>query len=355
MASNVYFSTMDNHKTKSPLDKIKRVLYRCDIKEMFDKDELVALKVHFGELGNTAFLRPIYLRPVLDILKGMGCKPFLTDTNTLYVGQRSNSVDHIHNAAMNGFNYSTLQVPVIIADGLRGEDSVYVEVNFNLLKSVKLGSYIVNADGLVVISHFKGHEVSGFGGAIKNLSMGCASRAGKMEMHSQTEPLVNAEFCTGCAKCLKNCQVEAISLVEKKAVISSSCVGCSRCIAVCPEGAINVDWNESSDMTQKKMVEYAAGVIKNKGGKIVYVNILTDIVPACDCYCGNDKALVEDIGFLASKDPVALDRASFDLVSAKAGKDPFQEVYPQLKTTLQLDYAKEVGLGSGEYNLIEVE
>lgn len=354
MSVDVYFSSLANHKTKSPLDKIKRLLYKCGINERFNKGELVAVKVHFGELGNTAFLRPIYLRPVLDILKDLGTKPFLTDTNTLYVGQRSNSVDHIHNAALNGFNYSTLQTPVIIADGLRGEDSIDVEVNLNLLKSVKLGSYIVNADGLVVVSHFKGHEVSGFGGAVKNISMGCASRGGKMEMHSQTKPLVDRELCTACGKCLKCCQVGAITM-EERAVISDLCVGCSRCIAVCPEGAIKVDWNESSDSTQKKMVEYAYGVLNAKRGKTVFVNILTDIVPACDCYGGNDEPLVENIGFLASNDPVALDRASFDLVRERAGKDPFKEVYPELKTTLQLDYAKEIGLSEGSYRLIEIE
>ncbi|HOV13167.1 MAG TPA: DUF362 domain-containing protein [Spirochaetota bacterium] len=355
MASEVFFSSLDCKKFKSPLEKFKRLVERCEIDNKFSKDELIAIKVHFGELGNTAFIRPIYLRPIIDKLKSMGCKPYLTDTNTLYIGMRGNSVDHLHNANSNGFNYSTLQVPVIIADGLRGENTVEVDVNLPLCKKVKLASDIINADGMVCVSHFKAHEVSGFGGAIKNLSMGCGSRQGKLDMHSNTRPYVEKKGCISCNKCITSCQVRAIEM-QDKAFITERCVGCARCIAVCPTRAINVKWNESSDNTQKKMVEYAYGTVKSLGGRIVYVNVLTSISNACDCYAGNDKPMTPDIGFLSSLDPIALDKASYDLVvNANNGVDPFKSVYPNINTLGQFEHSKTIGFGNTEYTLINVE
>jgi len=354
MKSTVYFSSLKNKKLNSPLDKINRLLAKCEINKIFNQDDLIAIKVHFGELGNTSFIRPIYLRPIIDILKKLHTKPYLTDTNTLYIGMRTNSVDHLHNASMNGFNYSTLQIPVIIADGLRGENSIDVEVNMKSLKKVKLASDIINSDGMVVVSHFKGHEVAGIGGAIKNISMGCASRQGKLEMHSQTRPQVDENRCTACKKCINACQVKAIEL-KNKAYITERCVGCARCIAVCPEQAIDVMWNESSENTQKKMVEYAYGTVQTMKSKIIFINILTDISPACDCYPGNDKPVTENIGFLASLDPVAIDRASYDLVKNNAGLDPFKNEYPDLNPEIQFKHAKEIGFGSSDYELINIE
>ena len=354
VASSVYFSSLENKKTDSPLDKIKRLLDKCNISKLFNKKELIAIKTHFGELGNTSFIRPIYLRPVIQMLKEMNAKPYLTDTNTLYIGMRTNSVDHIKNAFMNGFNYSTLQVPVIIADGLRGENTQAIEVNLEVLKKVKLAADIVNADGMIVISHFKGHELTSFGGTIKNLSMGCASRQGKLEMHSQTKPVVKQKFCTACGICVSSCKVQAIK-IKDKAFITAKCTGCARCIAICPEKAIHVLWNESSESFQKKMIEYAYGVDKVLKSKIIYINVLTSISPACDCYPGNDKPITNDIGFLASLDPVAIDKASYDLVIKEAKLDPFKKIYPNINPNIQFEYAKEIGLGSIEYELIRIE
>lgn len=354
MASNVYFSSLNNHKYKSPLEKIKKLLNKCNVSNIFKEGEITAVKLHFGELGNTAFIRPIYLRPVLESLKELKTRPFLTDTNSLYVGMRTNSVDHLHNANLNGFNYSTLQAPIIIADGLRGENTKNIEVNLEIFKKVKLASDIINAEGLVVLSHFKGHEISGFGGAIKNLSMGCASRQGKLEMHSQTKPVVKQSICTACGRCVANCPADAI-IIKEKAVITSKCIGCARCISVCPVEAVNVVWNETAENTQKKMVEYAYGVDKKFKNKVIYLNFLTSISPACDCYPGNDKPVGHDIGFLASDDPIAIDKASFDLVVKEVGRDPFKEEYPEIDSNIQFNYAKKIGFGSTEYNLIEVE
>ncbi|OHD17804.1 MAG: 4Fe-4S ferredoxin [Spirochaetes bacterium GWD1_27_9] len=354
MVASVYFSSLVHKvKYKSPLDKIKKLLEECNVSNIFSKNDLVAIKIHFGELGNTGFIRPILLRPVIEKLKKIEAKPYLTDTNTLYVGSRSNSVDHLHNANLNGFNYSTLQVPVIIADGLRGENSCDIEVNLPIFKKVKLANDIVNADGMVCVSHFKGHEISGFAGTIKNLSMGCASRQGKLDMHSTTKPLVTKN-CTKCGRCIKNCQFDAIEMKDK-AFITTKCVGCVRCIAICPAKAIKVNWNETSDNTQKKMIEYAYGVTKSLKQKVIYINILANISSTCDCYVGNDKPVISDIGYLASTDPIALDKASYDMVVKAAGEDIFQKMFPNVNINTQFDYAKQLNFGTCEYNLVEID
>ena len=355
MTSKVFFAGIENHKMQSPLNKIKKLINKCEPKKIFSKDEIVAVKIHFGELGNTAFIRPIYLRPIIEILKNLKTKPFLTDTNTLYVGMRTNSVDHLHNAMFNGYGYSTLQTPIIIADGLRGENISEIEINLPLQKYVSLASDIVNADSMICVSHFKGHEVSGFGGAIKNLSMGCASRKGKMEMHSESKPTVNQENCTSCGRCVVNCASNAI-IMQPKAFITDKCTGCSRCIAVCPEKTIKINWDASASDTMKRMIEYAYGVYKVLSGKIIFINIITSVSPACDCYPGNDKPVVEDIGFAASLDPVALDKACFDLViKHNKNKDPFKSVYPEIDSNIQFQHAEKINFGSQKYNLIRIK
>jgi len=355
MASKVYFSSLNNKKFKSPLDKIKKLFNRLEPKSLFQKDEIIAVKTHFGEFGNTAFIRPVFLRPVIEVLKNQNTKPFLAETNTLYVGWRANSVDHLHNAALNGFNYSTLQVPVIIADGLRGENSIDFQVDLDYCEKVHLATDIVNSDGMVCFSHFKGHEVSGFGGAIKNLSMGCSSRSGKLEMHSDSKPDVHADKCTSCGRCLSYCAHSAIDMTPK-AEINDKCTGCARCIGACPEGAIGINWNASSESTQRKMAEYAYGVVKALKNKVVFISTLTSISPDCDCYPGNDKPVTEDIGFAASTDPVALDKACLDLVTKSCGGvDPFKERHSRVDSFIQLEHAEKIGLGTTEYELVEVD
>lgn len=357
MQSKVYFASLKNKKLNSPLNKIKKLFNRLEPKKYFQKNSLIAIKTHFGEFGNTAFINPIYIRPIADVLSNLNAKPYLTDTNTLYVGMRTNSVDHLKNAYLNGFNYSTLQLPVIIADGLRGENTINCPIDGELLKSVKLAADIVHADGMVVISHFKGHEVSGFGGAIKSISMGCASREGKLEMHSVSKPTVHADKCTSCGRCLSACAHDAIRISPKAVIDIDKCTGCARCIAVCPEGAIGINWDESAENTQLKMAEYAYGVHKALNGNILYINILTNISPACDCYPGNDAPITSDIGFLSSTDPVAIDAASLELVkkSMKTEEDPFKKIYPYLDSTVQLKHAEKLGLGLTSYEIIKVE
>ncbi len=354
MKADVYFAGLDSGRSHSPVRQITRLLNKCHVDRLYHKDEFVAVKIHMGEYGNTAFIRPVYLRPILEALRKIECKPYLTDTNTLYTGMRWNSVDHLHCAALNGFNYAGLQVPVIIADGLRGENTVEVPVEGELVQRAKLAADIIHADALLVVSHFKGHNLTGFGGTLKNLAMGCASRAGKLDMHSVLRPQVDQQLCTACHRCAKSCQADAI-VFQPKAEITEACVGCARCIGACPEDAIDSDWGQSSANVQKKIVEYAKAVVTSFNRLGIYINILTAMSPDCDCYGGNDAPVTQDIGFLASTDPVALDKASHDLVlSACGGKDPFKRRYPHLDSSITFAHAAKIGLGSGSYRLHEV-
>lgn len=351
MKSKVYYSSMKCKFTDSPLNKIKRLMNRCGAEKIYEKDDLTAVKVHFGELGNTAYLRPIYLRPVIENLKRFGAKPFLTDTNTLYVGMRTNSVDHLHNAYWNGFGYSSLQTPIIIADGLRGELHEDIPVpNGVIFKTAKIASVIADSDKLFVMSHFKGHEMTGFGGALKNAAMGCASRAGKMDMHSSVRPVVDPHKCTACGRCKTYCQSDAIN-ISKTAFITDKCVGCALCISVCPEKAIDTDFNLACDELQQRVAEYAAAVHAHYSKPPVYINVLTDIGPCCDCRGGNDEALVRDLGFMASLDPVALDKASYDLVVKTAGRDVFKETWTHLDPMDIFKHTVKIGFGSLDYEV----
>ena len=350
MSAKVFFSDLKCNMHKSPLTKIKKLINKCDVSSIYGANHLTAVKLHFGEYGNTAFIRPIYVRPVIEILKRLGAKPFLTDTNTLYVGMRTNSVDHIHNAVLNGFGYSTLQTPIIIADGLKGESYDNLEVvNGVHYKYAKIATGISNADRLFVISHFKGHEMTGFGGAVKNLAMGCASRAGKNEMHSSVRPLVKEHICTACGRCLSACDAKAIT-ISKHASIGDKCVGCAMCISACPEKAIYTDFNVTCSDLQEKIAEYAYAV-HNHFKNVVYVNILTSISPACDCHGGNDAPLIHDIGFMSSTDPVALDKASYDMVVQTAKKDIFKEAWQHLEPTHTFTHTEKIGFGTLNYEL----
>lgn len=355
MKSTVFFSSMRSKSHKSPLNKIKKLFLRAGGNDLYKKDELVALKVHFGELGNTAFLRPIYLRPLLEVLAKQGAKPYLTDTNTLYTGMRTNSVDHLHNAALNGFNYSTLQVPIIIADGLRGENDIDLTIpNAIVCKTAHIATDIANADKLLTVSHFKGHEMTGFGGAMKNLAMGCGSRRGKMDMHSDVRPAVNPKRCTACGRCKIGCAWGAID-ISHYAVINDKCTGCAKCIAACPEHAIQADFDVSCDKLQQRIVEYAAAVHNHFSTVPVYISILTAIVPACDCHDGNDAPLVPDIGFMSSTDPVAIDKAAYDMIVNVAGKDVFKEAWPHLDPTDQFKHAQKIKFGNLDYEIKEID
>jgi len=366
--ARVYFTDLRTNPKRSLLDKIEDLLDRVKTKERIKKSDLTAIKLHFGEKGNIAYIRPVFIRKIADYIKKLGARPFITDTNTLYSGSRSDSVNHINTAVYNGFDYASTGCPIIIADGIRGSNSVKVSVDGEILKDVSIAGDIVNADSLVVVTHFKGHELSGFGGALKNIGMGCASREGKLIQHSNVAPKVNGENCKGCGLCTGYCSVGAISIMEKKAFIDPErCIGCGECIIICPFKAIEIQWNEPQDVFQKKMVEHAAGVLKGKEKRTIFINFLTQISPACDCYPNNDSPIVRDIGIVASIDPVSIDAASCDLVNneeslpntaiknmRKRGEDKWKALYPTIEWQIQLEHAEKMGLGERMYHLIKV-
>ncbi|MCX7990628.1 MAG: DUF362 domain-containing protein [Proteobacteria bacterium] len=365
--STVYFANLRTKIGRNLLDKVSILLDKLSIGHIFKEQELIAVKIHFGEKGNLSYIRPNFVRIVVDELKKLKTKPFVTDCNTLYRGTRADSVSHIETAITNGFDYSVVNAPIIIADGLTGGSARKIEVGLEIFKTVSIGAEIARAEGLVVMSHFKCHELTGFGGALKNLGMGCASREGKLAQHSNISPAIKRKNCIGCGLCVKNCAHNAITMVDKKAQINEkTCVGCAECILVCPKGAIVINWNEQVPILQKKMVEYAFGAQKDK--KAVYLNFLTQISPACDCYGHNDYPITRDIGILASTDPVAIDKASVDLVNQELGhnnsalksgfnknEDKFRGVYPEIDWTVQLDYAQKIGLGNIDYELLSID
>jgi uncharacterized Fe-S center protein len=366
--SKVYFADLRASAKENLLKKILRLVDMLDLKGVVPPRALVAIKLHFGEKGNTAFIRPNFIRPVVDRIKALGAFPFLTDSNTLYAGTRGDSVSHMTTAIENGFAYPVVNAPIIIADGLRGASSKPVRIDQGIIKNAHIGKEILEADVLISIAHFKGHELSGFGGTIKNLGMGCASRQGKLVQHSDLSPKVTRKKCIGCGDCVAHCAHTAISLKEEKAKIDPQrCVGCGECILICPNMAIDIQWNADVSLFQKKMVEYTYAVLKDKKGKAAFLNFLTDISPACDCYAHNDAPIVHDLGIMASTDPVAIDQASVDMVNQQvglegsclsshkgAGEDKFRGVYPKIDWSIQLEHAEKLGLGNRDYELVNI-
>jgi len=368
MQAKVYFADMRAGHKENLFDKIGRLLQSCGIRERIGAGDLVAVKVHFGERGNHTFVRPIFVRRVVDEIKKCQGKPFLTDSSTLYPGERKEAVSALSCAIENGFAYAVVGAPLVMCDGLRGHTEVTVEIEGELLQKVPIGAEIVEADVLLAVSHFKCHELTGFGGTLKNLGMGCSSRAGKLIQHSTVAPKVADKFCTACGLCLKSCAHDAIAIIEGKAKIDpDKCAGCGRCITACLQKAINVQWNEASDLVMKKMCEFALGALQGKGEKALFMNFITQVSPACDCYGHADAPIVNDIGICASTDPVALDQACADLVNNAVGNqgtalqsgfepggDKFRGVHPEIDWEVQLKHAEKLGLGTRQYELVRI-
>lgn len=371
MKSKVYF--LDYHSKKNNyLNYLPELLEKVNPREIIKKNDFTAIKLTFGEKGNFGHLKPEEIKPIVENLKTIGAHPFVTDANTIYVGERADAVHHLQVAHLHGFNEDSLGCPVMIADGLRGNSYVEVEVNLKHFQKVKIANAIYYADSIVFVTHFKGHEVTGFGGTLKNMGMGCGARAGKYEMHHSIVPEVIIENCTACGLCIKWCNASALTLLplthnprlrqgcggqaspkEVKIYLDpNKCTGCGECVLTCRFGAIKLHWNESVKNCQEKIVEYAYGAVKNK--KIFALNFLQYITKYCDCYGRKEEPLLPDIGILVSTDPVALDHASVDLTNESFGKDFFRDIFPQIDWTIQLDYAEKLGLGSREYQLITV-
>lgn len=372
--AKVYFTNMRAHAGKENLlQKLERLMVKAGIDNIDFKNKFVAIKLHFGEPGNLAYLRPNYAKVVADVVRARGGKPFLTDCNTLYVGRRKNALEHMDAAYENGYNPFTTGCQVIIADGLKGTDEAYVPVpNGEYVKEAKVGQALMDADIIIDLSHFKGHEMTGFGGAIKNIGMGGGSRAGKMEMHCDGTPKVLTEKCVGCGACSRICAHEAPIIEDRKCHIDpNKCVGCGRCIGACHFDAIKpTKWN-AEDLLNKRMAEYAHAILH--GRPQFHINIITDVSPNCDCHGENDLPIVPNLGMVASFDAVAVDQASADIVnnapviagselaenilkdSMEAVKhDHFHNTHPNTNWHTCLEHAEKIGLGTCDYELIEI-
>lgn len=369
MSSQVFFTDIRTGNRENLHDKLERLIEAAGLATVVAKGDLTAIKLHFGERGGHAFIRPTFIRRLVERIKAHGGRPFLTDSCTLYPGQRKEAVSALVCGIENGFDFAVAGAPLIMCDGLRGHSAKRVSIPGTILQEVDIALGILEADTLLCVSHFKCHELTGFGGAIKNLGMGCSSREGKLEQHSTLAPTVAEAVCTGCGACLKACAHDAIVIVEKKARINAQrCVGCGRCVAVCDETAIRIEWNEAPTLIMQKMAEYALGAVHGKVGKTLYVNFVTQVSPACDCYGHSDAPIVADLGILASTDPVALDQACADLVQKaqglhntaltcghESGGDKFRGVHPEIPWEAQLEHAERIGLGHRRYELITLQ
>lgn len=370
--AKVYFTNLRTTPSSNLLNKMERLVKKAGIEGISLKDNFVAIKIHFGEPGNLAYIRPNYAARMAKILRGLGGKPFLTDCNTLYSGRRSNAVDHLESAMENGFNPISAQCQVIIADGLKGTDCKEIPLNGEYYKAPKIGTAIADADVIISMNHFKGHEQAGFGGALKNLGMGCASVGGKLELHSTSQPRIEADNCKSCNICVKHCAHDAVHLnANRKAEIDyGKCIGCGQCVALCQyDAAIIGDWDTSEHMNYK-IAEYSLAVVQGKPH--FHVSFIMNVSPECDCWNHNDAAIVPDLGILASFDPVALDMACADLVTKApilhSGNrlsdthehddlcdcDKFRLIHPNTDWMAGLRHAEKIGLGTVHYELINV-
>lgn len=369
IAPEVYFAdrrASSHHE--SLVKKVGLLFDRVGVAKMISPGDLVAVKLHFGERGSTAFINPVFVRKIVERVKKAGGKPFLCDSNTLYTGGRSNAVDHLETALQHGFSYATVGAPVMIMDGLRGRGYHDVRIEGKHFSTVQIGAAVVEADLLITLSHVKGHMMTGFGGAIKNLSMGCSSRAGKQQMHSAIKPVIRRERCRRCGICLRWCAAGAIELDDEAARIDpEKCTGCGECIISCAHKAVKVQWRTELPEMVERMVEYACGTMAGKKDAAVFFNFLLDITPDCDCNSWSDLPVVPDIGIIATTDPVAADQAAVDLINEQAGitgsalnaafepgADKFCALHPKTDYRSMLAYAEAMGLGSRRYELVRM-
>lgn len=372
--SKVYFTNLRARGEGGLLGKLEKLLKRAGIEQINFKDQFTAIKIHFGEPGNLAYLRPNFAAKVGEILRGLGAKPFLTDCNTLYSGRRANAVDHLQSAMENGYNPISAGMQVIIADGLKGTNYREIEVDGEYCKAPKIGAALADADIIISMNHFKGHEMAGFGGALKNLGMGGGAVPGKLEMHSSAQPKIDLDNCVGCGVCERNCAHDAVHVnkqTHKAEINYDNCVGCGQCVALCQfDGAVVSGYNTSTELNCK-IAEYAKAVLKGKPN--FHISFIMNVSPECDCWNRNDAAFVPDLGIAASFDPVALDKACADLVIAAPalmtdnelhdmceghdhceGKDKFHILHPDTDWETGLKHAEKIGLGCMEYELIEL-
>lgn len=374
--AKVYFTDFRvSPGSKGLADKLKKLIKAAGIGQINMDNRFVCIKMHFGELGNMAFLRPNWARAVVDTVKDMGGKPYLCDCNTLYPGSRKNALEHLECAWQNGFSPLSVNCPILIGDGLKGTDDIEIPIRNGVsLQTAKIGRAVMDADVFISLNHFKGHEATGFGGALKNIGMGCGSRAGKKDMHACGKPTIDPNACRGCRQCLRECANDGLAFdpeTRKMTVNTANCAGCGRCIGACNFDAISFYENNAEEELDRRIAEYAMAV--TDGRPCFHINIVRDISPHCDCHSENDAPILPDVGMFASFDPVALDRACVDaclkndplpnsrLSDNMASKD-FCDHHDHFENTTAgstwkecLIHAEKIGIGTQEYELIPLQ
>ena len=354
MKEKVFFiPVQDNEDDSAICARVSKAIGSLGLLDFINERDMVALKTHFGEQAHLGFVRPLYLAMLGGLVRERSAVPFMTETSTLYKGNRNNAVRHIELANMHGFGFEKTGMSLVMADGLFGDDEVEVGIPGKLYRSVKIASVIAKVQAMIVVSHFTGHPLAGFGAALKNIGMGCASRKGKMQQHSTAKPSIKKKNCTRCGECVKWCPAGAITLTEESAVIDRDlCIGCGQCLSMCRFDAVKYNWKVTSTDLQEKIVEHAWGVEQALKGNTLYLNFLTRITKDCDCMTGFEK-IMPDAGVLISADPVAVDAASIDLVEERAGKK-LGEIAHDLPCRHQVEYARAIGFGSPDYELVHV-
>lgn len=354
MKSKVFFIKTENGEDLSSRSvKVKQLFDFAGFKNAIQKNDMVAVKTSFGEKGNIGHLKPPIIKAVVDKVRECNGKPFLIETNTLYEGRRTNAVDHISHAHDHGFSYENTGAPIIIGDGLFGEHDVKVEINQKLCKYAFVSGVARAANAIVSIAHVTGHLATGMGATLKNVGMGLSSRGGKLAQHSGITPQIIKKRCSACGACGRWCPVGGIKINDQYAVIDPKiCIGCGECLAVCQFSAVKIAWDESAVNLQKKVAEYCLAIMKGKAGKIVFFNFLTHITKHCDCMGKPFEPDIADIGIIASRDPVAIEKATTDIIKERIGKDFFKDAWPGIDYTIQINYAQEIGLGSMDYELV---
>lgn len=331
------------------------ILNRFDFSSVINERDKVAVKTHFGDVGNTTHIAPAVIKKVIEKINSSAGKPFLTETATLYPSPRSNGIDHLMLAYEHGFTPDFIGAPILMADGLLGNAEIEVDIPGELYRKVNIARDAVLTDAMIVCSHPTGHIASGLGACLKNLGMGLSTRKGKLQQHSSIKPWIDTEICQACEDCLTWCPENAISIESDYAVINSQeCIGCGECLAVCNMDAVKFDWAVESADLQRRIAEYAMGAVIGKRDKMVYINVMTDMTAQCDCMSIPQKPVIDDIGILLGTDPVALDQATLDLTRSANGQDLSHISVPELDPNIQLEHGEKIGLGSRNYHISEI-
>jgi len=355
MTARVYYAAFESEESRESIcRKIGRLFRAADLGSVVTEDGFAAVKTHFGERGNTSYVPPAFLKGVVDEVREAGARPCLVETSTLYRGQRSNAYDHFNTAMEHGFGPEAMGCPLLFLDGLKGQQHVEVPVKLKHFDTVAVAADLTLIPSLIVVTHLTGHVMAGMGAAIKNVAMGLASRAGKLRLHSAGRPELRQDKCIACGTCARWCPEDAIEIEDVAEIDYERCIGCGECVSVCPVGAMGFSWSESAGSFNEKMAEYAYGILKDKSGHAGFITFIHRTTKGCNCESGESEVICDDLGILASTDPVAVDQAAIDLVNQAHGGDLFEDVWPGRQYEAQLSHGEAIGLGSRTYELITV-